>query len=172
MSTTNERPNSPASEWLWRISSILFVIWGLVHVLAGVMTIGQLARGNAADAVYAITPKTDQALIEIDYPDAVVAILSQHGFNLLWGGLAVTVAAIFVWRRHAILFGLAAIVGGCLDLGYFIFIDLGGFAEFPGPQMTYICAAAIVLGIFAIRLGNRPTAVGSTGSDSAANQAA
>ncbi|MEO0482117.1 MAG: hypothetical protein AAF138_00660 [Planctomycetota bacterium] len=134
---------------------MLFVIWGLVHLLAGIATIAQLGSGRAADAVHAITPKTERSLIEIDYPDAVVAILSQHGFNLLWGGLIVTIAAVLVWRRNAILFGLAAIVGGCLDLGYFIYIDLGGFAEFPGPQMTYICAAAIIAGFVAMRLGRR-----------------
>lgn len=155
MSKQPQQPGLAAATWLWRISSVLFVIWGLVHLLAGIATIGQLGSGRAADAVHAITPKTERSLIEIDYPDAVVAILSQHGFNLLWGGLIVTIAAVFVWRRNAILFGLAAIVGGCLDLGYFIFIDLGGFAEFPGPQMTYICAAAIMTGIIAMRLGSR-----------------
>lgn len=155
MSKQPQQPGSPAATWLWRISSVLFVIWGLVHLLAGIATIAQLGSGRAADAVHAITPKTERSLIEIDYPDAVVAILSQHGFNLLWGGLIVTIAAVLVWRRNAILFGLAAIVGGCLDLGYFIYIDLGGFAEFPGPQMTYICAAAIIAGFVAMRLGRR-----------------
>ena len=37
-------------------------------------------------------------------------------------------------------------VGGLADLGYFLFVDLGGFAMFvPGTVMTLISASAIVL---------------------------
>ena len=169
MPKTPQHPRSALSAWLWRVSSVLFVIWGLVHLLAGIATIAQLGSGKAADAVYAITPKTDRALIEIDYPDAVVAILSQHGFNLLWAGLVTVLAAVFVWRRQPIMFGLAAIVAGCLDLGYFIFIDLGGFAEFPGPQMTYICAVAIISGFIAMRLGSRSVPSGLGRADDSAS---
>ncbi|MEM1166834.1 MAG: hypothetical protein AAGI30_11150 [Planctomycetota bacterium] len=132
--------------WLWRTSAVLFTVWGIVHVLAGVMTMSQLLSGRAVDAVHAITPRSDRSLVDIDYPDAVIAILCQHGFNLAWVGVVVTVAAVFMWRRSGSAFWLAAITGGLLDLGYFIFIDLGGFAEPPGPQMTYICAAAIITG--------------------------
>lgn len=39
---------------------------------------------------------------------------------------------------------LAALVSRLLETGSFIFVDLGGFAEFPEPQMTSICAAAII----------------------------
>ena len=170
MSKTHQQPRPSAASWLWRVSSVLFVIWGLVHLLAGISTIVQLARGNAADAVYAITPKADRALVEIDYPDAVVAILSQHGFNLLWIGV-VTVAASVVWRRHQVLYGLAAFVAGCLDLGYFVFIDVGGFAEFPGPQMTYICAAAIILGLIAMRVGRTRASTGVVGHAAASDLA-
>jgi hypothetical protein len=35
------------------------------------------------------------------------------------------------------------VIGGFTDVGYFTFLDLTGFAEDPGPQMTYIMATAI-----------------------------
>lgn len=158
MSKTSQIAGSTVTAWLWRSSAVLFMIWGIVHLIGGIATIAQLASGKAAAAVHAITPKSERSLIEIDYPEAIVAILSQHGFNLLWAGLVVMITAVFVWRRNTTLLGLAAIVAACFDLGYFVFIDLGGFAAFPGPQMTYICAAAIILGFVARQRGSGSTA--------------
>jgi hypothetical protein len=44
------------------------------------------------------------------------------------------------------------------DLGYFIFLDLGGFVNFvPGTVMTLISSAAIILSILAYALGLRKT---------------
>jgi len=42
-----------------------------------------------------------------------------------------------------------AFLGGFADLGYFLFVDLAGYADPPGPQMTYICATAIALSLYA-----------------------
>lgn len=41
---------------------------------------------------------------------------------------------------------LAALVGGLADLGYFLFLDLGGYVEFvPGTVMTIVSATAIIV---------------------------
>lgn len=41
---------------------------------------------------------------------------------------------------------VTALIGGLADIGYFLFVDLGGFVNFvPGTVMTLISAAAIVL---------------------------
>lgn len=53
---------------------------------------------------------------------------------------------------------LAALVAGMTDIGYLLFMDLGGFVHFaPGTVMTIICAAAIVLSFtacFRLRASN------------------
>lgn len=129
-----------------KIAAVLWVIWGLVHVLAGVMTISQdtpQAVGGIADAV-------DQEEFASSYHAAVGAIVNQHGFNLLWIGAVTTVCAFFVWRQSKPAVLLAALVAGLTDLGYFLFMDLGGFVHVvPGTVMTWICAAAIGLSFFA-----------------------
>ncbi|MEO1279455.1 MAG: hypothetical protein AAFV77_10920, partial [Planctomycetota bacterium] len=79
-------------------------------------------------------------------------------------GLVTTVAAPFVWRGRRAMVFTAVLVGGCADLAYFIFIDLGGFANPPGPQMTWICAAAIVTGLLGVRLASQATRASSTAS--------
>ena len=131
---------------LFKIAAVLWVIWGLVHILAGVMTISQ----DTAAAVAGIADGVDPESLKMDYPNAAGAVINQHGFNLAWIGVVTTICAAFVWRgqRWAIL--LAALVAGLADIGYFLFMDLGGHVNFvPGTVMTIICAAAIGISFFA-----------------------
>ena len=44
---------------------------------------------------------------------------------------------------------LAAITGGLADLGYFLFMDLGGYVKFmPGTVMTIFSSLAIISSFF------------------------
>lgn len=131
---------------LLKISAILWVIWGLVHALAGVLTIS----GDTATAVSGIADGVDPALLAMDYPDAVGGIINQHGFNLFWGGVVTIIGGICIWRNNVAAIFISALVGGLLDVGYFIFIDLGGYNNFvPGTVMTIISALAITLSFYA-----------------------
>ena len=121
---------------------MLWVIWGLVHVLAGVMTISQ----ETPQAVAGIADAVDAESLNVAYPDAAGAVINQHGFNLLWIGVVTTICAVFVWRRSKPAILLAALVAGLADIGYFLFMDLGHFVNFmPGTLMTLICAASVLL---------------------------
>ncbi|MEM7713630.1 MAG: hypothetical protein AAF349_08660, partial [Cyanobacteria bacterium P01_A01_bin.68] len=130
---------------LLKISAILWVIWGVVHALAGVLTISQ----ETAGAVAGIADSVDPALLAMGYPDAVGAVVNQHGFNLLWGGVVTIIGGIFIWRKNVAAIFVSALVGGLLDVGYFIFIDLGGYNNFvPGTVMTIISSLAIILSFY------------------------
>ncbi|MEM9805148.1 MAG: hypothetical protein AAF959_07695 [Cyanobacteria bacterium P01_D01_bin.56] len=129
-----------------KISAILWVIWGIVHALAGVLTIS----GDTATAVAGIADGVDPTLLAVDYPDAAGAIINQHGFNLLWGGVVTISGGVFIWRKNVAAIFISALVGGLLDVGYFIFIDLGGYNKFiPGTVMTIISSVAIALSFYA-----------------------
>ncbi|MEM6889231.1 MAG: hypothetical protein AAF636_13945 [Pseudomonadota bacterium] len=131
---------------LLKVSAALWVVWGLVHILAGVLTISQ----DAAGAVAGIADAVDPSLIAGDFHPAVDAVLNQHGFNLLWIGAFTVVGGVFVWRRSATAIFMTAIVGWVTDIGYFIFMDLGGFVNFvPGTVMTIVSTAAVVLSLWA-----------------------
>lgn len=127
---------------LLKTSCVLWIFWGLVHMLAGVLTIS----GDTATAISGIADGVDPSLIHgIAYPDALGGIINQHGFNLFWGGLVTIVGGVFIWRANTAAIFIAALVGGLLDVGYFVFVDLGGYNNFiPGTIMTIISAAAIV----------------------------
>lgn len=90
--------------------------------------------------------------------DAVGAVVNQHGFNLLWIGVVTTIAAFYIWQKNTTAIFIAPLVGGLADLGYFIFLDMGGFVNFvPGTVMTLISTAAIILSVLAYALGLRKT---------------
>lgn len=145
-------PIPSGATWLLRASSLLWLVWGLVHIAAGIFTLSLVGSGETAEAFHGIVSAVELSTLKIDYPAGVEAILSQHAFNLAWFGLVTLLCTPFVWRARSSAIYLAAIVGGLADLAYFIFIDLGAFATFPGPQMTYICAAAIATSLLALYL--------------------
>ena len=127
-----------------RIIAILWIIWGLVHALAGTMVISQETSG----AIAAIADAVEPTLLAGEYHDAAGAVINQHGFNLLWIGLTTAISAIFIWRDVAVAMFIAGLIGGLADIGYFLFLDLGGFVRFlPGTLMTLISGSAILLSL-------------------------
>lgn len=135
---------------LLKVSSILWIIWGLVHVLAGVLTMYFVLSGDISMAVSGIADAADSSSLQLDYPKASGAIIGQHGFNLFWIGIVTLVSAFFIWKKNGNAIFLAALTGGLADLGYFLFLDLGGYVHFmPGTLMTIISAFAIIASFYA-----------------------
>ncbi|WP_104401665.1 hypothetical protein [Vibrio penaeicida] len=131
---------------LLKISAVLWVVWGLVHIFAGVVVMSN----ETPAAVQAVADGVSTGLLDATYPDAAGAIINQHGWNLAWFGIVTVVGAVFIWRNNATAIFVSALVGGMADLGYFIFLDLGGYVNFvPGTIMTVVSALAIVLSITA-----------------------
>lgn len=130
----------------FKIAAVMWVIWGLVHIFAGIMTDSFTLSGDVAGAVSGIADAIDPSTLQANFPDAAGAVIGQHGFNLLWIGLTTLICAPFVWKGKANAIFLAAITGGLADLGYFLFMDLGGYVHFvPGTVMTLVSSAAIIL---------------------------
>jgi len=127
---------------LLKIATVLWVIWGLVHAFAGVIVLTSDASAGFAAIADAIAAEEFAA----EYHPAVGGILNQHGWNLLWFGVATIVGGVFIWRGNLTAIWVTAMVGGLADLGYLLFVDLPGYVNFfPGTVMTMISASAIVL---------------------------
>ncbi|MEM7568334.1 MAG: hypothetical protein AAF337_00930 [Pseudomonadota bacterium] len=137
-----------------KIASVLWVIWGAVHVLAGVIVLSSDASGG----FQAIADAVDPATLQAAYAPAVGGVLHQHGWNLAWFGLATLIGAIFIWRKSMTAIWVTAMVGGLADVGYFIFLDIPGHVNFvPGTLMTFVSGSAIVL-TFWVWMTGRKTA--------------
>jgi len=134
---------------LLKTSAVLWIVWGLVHIIAGILTMKGILTEDIPSSISGIADKVDPSLLQMDYPDALGAMIGQHGFNLLWIGIVTFIAAFYVWKGNKNAIFLAAIVGGLADLGYFLFMDLGGYVNFiVGGLMTYVSAAAIILSFY------------------------
>jgi hypothetical protein len=127
-----------------RVAGVLWVVWGLVHMLAGGLTMGL----DTAAAISGIADGVDPALLtNLEYHGAAGAVVKQHGWNLGWIGLTTIVCGVLLWRRNMTAVWLAALTGGMADVGYFLFLDLGGYVNFvPGTIMTFISGSATLLG--------------------------
>ena len=136
-----------------KIAAGLWVVWGLVHIFAGIVIISNPAAG----AVAAVADAVDPAVLTGPYHEAANALINQHGFNLAWIGLTTLIAAVFIWRKSLLAAFIAGLVGGLADVGYFIFMDLGGFVHFmPGTVMTIFLASAILLSLW-VWMNRRPS---------------
>ncbi|MGD1848285.1 MAG: hypothetical protein ACFB10_23065 [Salibacteraceae bacterium] len=134
----------------FKVSAVLWLIWGAVHILAGVMTDKFILEGDIAGAIGGIADAVDSSTLAMEYPPAAGAVIGQHGFNLLWIGITTLICAFFVWKGNAQAIFLAALTGGLADLGYFLFMDLGGYVNFvPGTVMTLVSGTAIILSLLA-----------------------
>ncbi|MDG1332199.1 MAG: hypothetical protein P8P74_07705 [Crocinitomicaceae bacterium] len=100
-------------------------------------------------SVAGISGAIEPSTLKADYPDASEAIIGQHGFNLFWIGVVTLNSGFFVWKGNKNAIFLAAITGGLADLGYFLFMDLGGYVNFmPGTLMTIVSALAIIASFY------------------------
>lgn len=66
-----------------RSAAVLWVVWGLVHMLAGIIILSSDASGGFAAVADAVDPEA----LKHTYHAAAGAILHQHGWNLGWIGL-------------------------------------------------------------------------------------
>ena len=108
--------------------------------MSGVLT------GDISASVSGIADAVPPETVQMNYPEAAGAIIGQHGFNLLWIGIVTLIGGIFIWRGNSQAIFISALVGGLADVGYFLFLDLGGFVNFvPGTLMTIVSASAIIL---------------------------
>jgi len=134
---------------LLKTSAALWILWGAVHMFAGIMTMISVMSGDIAASIAGIADAVDPATLQADYPHAAGAVIGQHGFNLLWIGAVTFISAFFIWKGNKNAIILAAITGGLADVGYFLFLDLGGYVHFvPGTVMTLVSASAIILSFY------------------------
>lgn len=144
---------STTHQYMLKVAAILWVIWGLVHLLAGIIVLSS----DTAGGFQAIADAVDPSALEADYHAAVGGVLNQHAWNLAWFGIATFIGALFIWRQNMTAIWVTAMVGGLADLGYFFFLDLPGHVHFvPGTLMTIVSASAIVLS-FIVWFSHRST---------------
>ena len=154
-----------------KLASVLWIIWGLARVFSGLEVTTLDTAGGLQAFADSVSP---ELLAMMEKHAAVGGMMSQDGWNLGLSGIVAIIAGVFMWRGStavwiamltALLAGGAATqvkhcrtefneaTGGptaesmCFqgDIGYFLFLDLGDYANFTPTVMILIAVAAIVL---------------------------
>ena len=124
------------------IGCVTWALWGVLHVVAGAGPVVPVLRGRP-DQVLAMHG-TEAA----NLPPVAAALLANHGFNLIWGGVFALVVAIRLNRHGSpggYLANLAVISG--FDIAFLGFMVLPGHVP-PlvgtlGPTLWLIGAVAL-----------------------------
>ena len=146
---TQAAPEHRRATMALRAAASLWFIWGVFHLAAGAAVVVFLAGEHPDGELQAIPGVLEVDFFGVDSTFASIANMQQHGYNLAWIGVVVTIASFWVWRGNRLAVATCVVLGGLADLGYFVFVDLAGYADPPGPQMTWIMAAAIILAGYA-----------------------
>lgn len=138
-----KKDNTTASKIMFKTSAILWGIWGIVHLLAGISMIFTLQNG-----VDGLPESVLVNMMGSEMPVHVLETLMEHNWNNSWFGLVVIIGAFFVWKGNRNGIFLSAIVGGLAHLGFLIFVVLP-YRDQIGIIMSFVVAAAIVLSFIA-----------------------
>jgi hypothetical protein len=129
--------------FLARTGAILFVLWGLLHVVGGGAIL--LALGDGAASGFAVYQSSTGT-----YPPLAGAVLGYLAFTFVWIGAAVTVVGVRLnWRNSAAGLALNTVIAGLTDIGLVVFLVFPGYVTWPEASIgiALLLAAAFVSGI-------------------------
>lgn len=138
-----------------KIGAILYVLWGLIHIVGGLAIMMQTSLpAKIAMQATARSPNEFDSIANT----AVNGIVSYHGFNLIWFGLfAIFVAIVLIWRNLQLGYWLNFLVLGMVEFGLITFMLIPGHMRWAD--------GSIGLGLFFLAL-----VFSSVGSLNQANQ--
>lgn len=135
-----------------RTATILFFLWGLVHVVGGAVML--IALGGGPEAYLGTLTSVERAsasLVAAGSPAA--AVFGFHAWNILWIGAVVAVVAVTLNRKASPIgfwINLALVSGA--DLGLLIFLILPGVMTWAsGAPGLILWIPAAATGFLALR---------------------
>ncbi len=110
-----------------KIGAILYMIWGLIHVIGGVSILFESTVAGRI-SMQASARSTEEFAAIVD--PAVNGIVGYHGFNLIWFGVfAFVVSATLIWRNLELGYWLNFLILGVIEIGLINFMLLPGFMK-------------------------------------------
>ena len=125
---------------LARIGSVLYVVWGLLHIVA-------------AFKVYALGQTLEQGMLQ--------GRIYQDAWNLLFFALfGIVVAVALNWKNSRLGYWLNLVVVSAADIGFIIAVLIPGYAPLmPGVLGPLLWLIALAFSTFGILEARRTTAV-------------
>jgi hypothetical protein len=124
---------------LVRIGAVFYILWGVLHVIAGLQGF--------------INPPEQAA---VGY---VAASLMQHSYNLIWFGVVSVIIAVFwIWRLDKTGYWMNLVLVSLADIGWLVFVVFPGHYDFvEGMIGPILWAFAVVFTTLGFRNSSRAT---------------
>jgi hypothetical protein len=140
-----------------RISAVLFVLWGLLHVVGGTLIMARAAGDPDSGYAFYSPPAAG-------YPALAGDVLAYLAYSFAWAGLLVTwIGVRYNWCNTPRALALNTCLVGCTDLGLVAFLVLPGhLALADASPGLLLFAGAAFFGALA-RRGSHEAATSSAG---------
>ena len=117
---------------LARVGSVLYIIWGLLHIVA-------------AWKVYSLAQSLEEGMVQ--------GRIYQNAWNLLFFALfGIVIAVIYNWKNSKLGYWLNFVVVSVGDIGFIITILMAGYLPFiPGAIGPIVWLLALAFSTLAIR---------------------
>lgn len=130
--------------------------WGMVHILAGVLTVGPALDDDLATYfgnIYpGLTPKQMKIYAKTQWPAFANRVLLQHGINLGWVGVWALMCCFFFVKPTRTLW-ILCLAPFLFDVGYFIGIDLAPgqrLGELAGEVQTFVVSTGLFCAAYTV----------------------
>jgi len=148
-------------QWYEILGSILYVEWGIIHIMAMVMILVSSSKNNLSETYKGLY---DQYIADSNnakeyenmagkWPKHAGRVHMQHAINLGVAGvlacLAPALIASAAWSRFLWIF---ALVPWLFDVAYWICLDVPELVGIPGQLQTYIVSGGLFCFAFSVNI--------------------
>ncbi len=135
-----------------KIGAMFYALWGLIHILGGVVLIQQAQSGGAGAALATLGTAVPPEQLRQVTGGVAQAVLAFFGWNWVWIGLLVLVVAVRLnWRASPAGYWINLFVAGASDLGLVLLLLVPGYMAiadgWPGPLLWLLAAGFSTLGL-------------------------
>jgi hypothetical protein len=135
-----------------RIGAMLYILWGLLHILAGVWMLDKLSSEGGRGLLAMIGTAVPRDELPTAVGGVAEGVLGFHSWNMIWlGAFALIVGAFLNWRNSRIGYWSNLGVVGAADLGLIFAHLLPGHMAladgFLGPALWALAALFSTIGI-------------------------
>jgi hypothetical protein len=135
-----------------KIGAIFYILWGLVHIVGGVVLLQQLSAEGLTAVLASLGSALPQAELPVISGGVTAAVVAFFAFNWVWIGLLVLGVGLRLnWLNSPTGYWLNLSVAGASDLGLFIFLLRPGYMAladgWPGPLLWLLAAIFSTIGL-------------------------
>lgn len=111
-----------------RISAVIFMLWGIIHILGGAGMVASLSDGPTAYLdMIASGPASQGLSAAMVLPGEIVNVMGYHGFNLALLGAVAVFTGVGQWKGSRLAFWTSVTLVGLVDAGLAIYMILPGY---------------------------------------------